>query len=180
MDVLAASVLGVEVPDTRPVFLVVVAVHVLAGLGAVISGVLAMLAAKRPGRHPRAGRRYLWALGVMAVTAAVLAGLRWSDDVHLLVLGVLALVLAGVGYRARRRHRPGWRSSHIIGMGGSYVVLLTAFYVDNGPHLPGWDRLPPVALWLLPALIGTPVIIWAVLRHREPRHPTPAISPPRP
>lgn len=180
MQKLAASVLGVEVPDTRPVFLVFVAVHVLAGLVAVIAGVLAMVATKRPGRHPRAARTYLVALAVVAATAAVLAGLRWPEDVHLLALGVLTIALAAVGYRARRRRRPGWRRPHIVGMGGSFVVLLTAFYVDNGPHLPVWDRLPPVALWLAPALIGAPLIIRAVRRHHGPRHSTPAISPPRP
>jgi len=25
-------------------------------------------------------------------------------------------------------------------LGVSYVALLTAFYVENGPHLPLWDR----------------------------------------
>ena len=35
-------------------------------------------------------------------------------------------------------------------MGLSYMAMLTAFYVDNGPHLPLWDRLPTVAFWLLP------------------------------
>lgn len=142
MIVLADPVFGVEVPDTSPVFLTFVAVHVLAGLLAVVAGVRAMLVAKRPGRHPRAGRAYLWALGVVAGTAVVLAGLRWPQDIHLLALGLLAVTLAAWGYRARRLHRRGWRRAHIVGMGGSYVVLLTAFYVDNGPNLPGWDRLP--------------------------------------
>ena len=47
--------------------------------------------------------------------------------------------------------------------------MLTAFYVDNGPHLPLWDRLPPLTFWVLPAAIGAPVIARAVLaaRHRE-------------
>ena len=34
---------------------------------------------------------------------------------------------------------------------GSYAPLLTGFYVDNGPHLPLWDRLPHLSYWLLPA-----------------------------
>jgi hypothetical protein len=47
----------------------------------------------------------------------------------------------------------------------SYIVLLTAFYVDNGPHLPLWDRLPGVAYWTLPAVVGLPLVIRAERRH---------------
>jgi hypothetical protein len=56
-------------------------------------------------------------------------------------------------------------------MGVGYVAMLTAFYVDNGPHLPLWDRLPPLAFWLLPSVIGAPLIARAIrrARHREPR-----------
>jgi hypothetical protein len=50
------------------------------------------------------------------------------------------------------------------GMGGSYIALLTAFYVDNGPFLPLWNRLPHWTYWLLPAVIGMP-LIWRPL-HR--------------
>jgi len=45
--------------------------------------------------------------------------------------------------------------------------MLTAFYVDNGPHLPLWDRLPVLAFWLLPSAIGAPIIIRAVMRARH-------------
>jgi hypothetical protein len=47
----------------------------------------------------------------------------------------------------------------------SYILLLTAFYVDNGPNLPLWNKLPPLAFWLMPAVIGAPIVIWALLRH---------------
>jgi hypothetical protein len=50
------------------------------------------------------------------------------------------------------------------GMGGSYIALLTAVYVDNGPFLPLWNRLPHWTYWLLPAIIGMP-LIWRPL-HR--------------
>jgi hypothetical protein len=48
-------------------------------------------------------------------------------------------------------------------MGGSYIALLTGFYVDNGAFLPVWDRLPHLTCWLLPSLIGEP-LIWRALR----------------
>jgi hypothetical protein len=134
-----------------PVFLAILVVHVPAGLTAVVAGALAASARKRPGRHPKAGRVYLWALGTTAVTATGRAALRWREDAHLFLLGALALALGLYGYRARRRARSGWPPHHAIGMAGSYVVMLTAFYVDNGPHLPLWDRLPHLTYWLLPA-----------------------------
>ena len=39
----------------------------------------------------------------------------------------------------------GWLTMHIIGMSLSYIALVTAFYVDSGPKLPLWDRLPSIA-----------------------------------
>ena len=47
----------------------------------------------------------------------------------------------------------------------AFILLLTAFYVDNGPHLPLWRSLPPLAHWLLPGVIGFPVLIWVLRRH---------------
>jgi hypothetical protein len=41
-------------------------------------------------------------------------------------------------------------------MSASYVLLLTAFYVDNGKHLPVWRSLPHLAYWLLPSAVGLP------------------------
>jgi hypothetical protein len=49
-------------------------------------------------------------------------------------------------------------------MGGSYIALFTGFYVDNGPSLPLWNRLPHIAYWVLPSLIGIPLILRALDR----------------
>ena len=58
-----------------------------------------------------------------------------------------------------------WLQLHISALGMSYVLLLTAFYVDNGPHLPLWNKLPAIAFWLLPAAIGVPLSVRALLYH---------------
>ena len=50
-------------------------------------------------------------------------------------------------------------------MGLSYVLLLTAFYLDNGRNLPLWRELPQWAFWVLPSAIGGPIIVYALLRH---------------
>lgn len=158
-------VLGIPIPSTSPVFLGVVAVHVLFGLVCVVAGAIAMLSPKRRGRHPMFGTIYYWGLVVVFVTASGLSVVRWAENDHLFILGVLAFIAASLGRAARRRRWLGWVPLHIVGMGLSYILLLTAFYVDNGKNLPLWKELPPLAYWLLPAAIGLPLIIRALLRH---------------
>jgi len=166
----AARILGDHVGSTAPVFLAFLAVHVIAGLTAVITGAVAALARKGSRRHIRAGRGFYRAISVVVATAAVLAAMRWRQDYPLFIIGAVAFTAATVGYQHRRRHRPG-DTAHIAGMGTAYVAMLTAFYVDNGPHLPLWDRLPAVAFWLLPSAIGAPVIARAILRARQAGSP---------
>jgi hypothetical protein len=148
-----------------PLFTLLLLVHVPAGLTGVVTGAGAMLSPKAPGRHPRYGGVYLPSLAVVFATATGMAALRWHEDAYLFVLGTLSFSLGAVGYAARRFAWPGWRTPHIAGMGLSYVVLLTAFYVDNGPRLPVWDRLPSVALWVGPSAIGLPLLLRALRRH---------------
>jgi hypothetical protein len=160
------NVLGLEIPDAGPVFFAALAVHVLAGGTCVVAGALAATARKRPGRHPKAGQVYLWGLGVVFVTATVMAGIRWREDRHLFAIATVAFGLGLFGWRARRVRRPGWPRRHAVGMGGSYIALFTGFYVDNGPQLPVWDRLPHWTYWVIPAAVGIPLIWWASRRFR--------------
>jgi hypothetical protein len=159
----AGRILGTEVGSTAPVFLAFLAVHVLAGITAVASGAVAALARKGGPRHIQAGRLYYRAITVVFITVAILAAVRWRQDYYLFILGATAFTAATIGYQHRRRHRPG-DTGHIAGMGAAYVVMVTAFYVDNGPHLPLWDRLPTLAFWLLPSAIGAPIITRAIIR----------------
>jgi hypothetical protein len=161
-----SRILGTEVGSAAPVFLAFLAVHVLAGLAAVVTGAAAALARKGSPRHVRAGRWYYRAITVVFATATILAVMRWRQDYHLFLIGAVAFAAAFIGYQHRRRHRPG-DGGHIAGMGISYVAMLTAFYVDNGPHLPLWDRLPALAFWLLPSAVGAPIIARALTRARH-------------
>ena len=155
-----------DVGSTAPVFLAFLAIHVIAGLTAVLTGAVAALARKGSARHIRAGRWFYRAITVVFATATILAAMRWRQDYHLFIIGAVAFTAATIGYQHRRRHRPG-DTGHITGMGVAYVAMLTAFYVDNGPHLPLWDRLPALAFWLLPSAIGAPIIARAVIRARH-------------
>ncbi len=150
-----------------PMFPIALALHVVAALTAVVSGALAAAARKGPGRHPRAGTVYLYALAAVFVSVTIMAALRWDRDWHLFVIAAVALGLAVAGRRARRRARDTrgtlWHGGTLA---GSYVLLFTGFYVDNGPRLPLWDRLPHLAYWFIPAAVGTALTWWALARYR--------------
>jgi hypothetical protein len=143
----------------------VVAMHVVMGLACVMTGLVAMLSAKRPGRHPTAGTLYYWSLALVFVSMSALSAMRWPADTHLFVLGALSFLAASVGRAARRGRWHGWLKVHITGMGLSYILLLTAFYVDNGANLPLWRALPALAYWAAPSLVGLPILVRALLRH---------------
>lgn len=160
-------VFGIHVPSTAPLFLVLLAVHLAAALVAVICGAgAALVRRKGRGRHSRLGQVYFWSISVVFATATGMAALRWRQDYPLVLIGGVAFACALTGAMARRRRWPG-DGVHIAGMGGSYVAMLTAFYVDNGRQLPVWDRLPTLAYWLVPAAVGFPLIARAIHRARR-------------
>lgn len=154
-------VAGLDVGSNSPVFLVFVGAHVAAGLISVVTGAVAALSPKGRGRHSNVGKVYFEGICTVFATATALAIMRWREDYGLFLIGLVAFALALTGFTARVRHWPG-DNVHISCMGGSYVAMLTAFYVDNGKHLPLWDRLPMVAFWVLPSVVGVPLIIRAI------------------
>jgi uncharacterized membrane protein len=178
MSQLARQVFGLPIPDEGVVFDTALAFHITAGLTCVVTGALAATAPKRPGCHTLSGRIFLWSLAVVFASSTTMAVLRFAEDWHLLVIGTVAFGAGCLGYLARRGRRPGWLRAHIPAMGGAYIALFTGFYVDNGPHLPVWDRLPGLAYWLLPSLVGVPLILRALARRRLLRVRT--VSPARP
>jgi hypothetical protein len=159
---------GIPLPSDSPVFLSIVGVHVLAGIVATFAGICAMLFKKGPGRHPRAGTIFYWSLVVVSATMATLALMRWAEDKHLFALGVLSFASATLARTALRNRWSRFIIVHIVGMGAAYILMLTAFYVDNGKSLPIWRQLPVATYWLLPSAVGIPLIIRA-LRARSLR-----------
>jgi hypothetical protein len=148
-------------------------VHAWAGLTTGMTGVVAFRAPKRRARHPRWGERYLWAYTVVFLTATILSAQRWGTDAYLFFLAALGYGLALCGYAARRFRREPWLMhcfgeqwviAHIIGMIGSYIVLWTAFYVDNAHLIPLLNQLPPLTFWVLPTVIGLPFIVLSISR----------------
>ena len=165
------EIAGIHIPCNNIIFLAILALHIPFGITCVVTGIVAMLSKKRPGRHPTWGTAYYWCLSVVFTSACLLSALRWAEDYYLFILGSLSFAAATFGRTAHQRRWRGWVRLHITGMGSSYILLLTAFYVDNGRFLPFWKELPPIALWLLPSVIGLPLIVYALLRHPLVRRP---------
>ena len=144
---------------------VVLGIHIPLGLTCVVVGLTAMLSKKGRGRHSTCGKIYFWCLSALAASATYLSIARWAENYHLFVLGMLSFALAWFGRTAMQKRWPNCVRLHITGMGLSYVVLLIAFYVDNGKQLPIWRDLPRFTYWLLPLAVGVPLVIRALLWH---------------
>jgi hypothetical protein len=161
------NIAGFQIPSGSRIFLTILAIHVPVGIVAVVTGVAAMLSDKRSVTHPRFGSIYFWSLGVLFITSTGLAVTRWREDYYLFFLGALSFSTAVTGRTARRQR---WKMPidlHIVGMGVSYIAMLTAFYVDNGKNLPIWRELPHLTYWLLPSAVGLPLIVWALRRYQN-------------
>jgi hypothetical protein len=156
---------GLPIPTSAPLFVAFLVPHLLAGITCVVFGIVAMVSRKQKGRHSKAGTVYYYGLSVIFITGAGLASMRWGADRYLFILGTLSFALASIGRYTLRQRSPGGIRLHVTGMGFSYVVMLIAFYMDNGPNLPLWRDLPPAAYWLIPLLVGIPFIGYAFLKH---------------
>ena len=156
---------GIPIPSNAPLFLGVLFVHVAAGLTSVGAGAVAAMSAKRAPRHPRVGAVYFWALVVAVLSMFILSVSRWSEDRILVVIGVASLAAALIARSSIRRYGRAKLKRHILGMGTSYTLMLVAFYVDNGAHLPLWRNLPTATYWGFPMAIGALLTGLAVYRH---------------
>jgi hypothetical protein len=141
------------------------AIHIATGTTGLILGPLAMRAPKRRVPHTRLGETYHWIMLTVCLSAAGLAILAWDRLWWFLAIAAFSYANALVGYLAAKRRRPGWLRAHIGGMGGSYIALVTALLVVNiGQQLP--------VVWILPTVVGSPVIAWIINevdRGRRPR-----------
>jgi len=159
-------------------FFLPLVVHILAGLTTGITGVVMFSLPKRRGGHHRWESGYVWVYTVVFLTATMLSVQRWQADAYLFFLAVIGYGLALGGYGVRRFRQepqvgdmPGkpWLVVHIVGMIGSYVVLWTAFFVDNAQRIPGLNQLPPLTFWVLPSLIGLAFLVVSLSRFAPKR-----------
>ncbi len=164
--VTASRILGDQVGSTAPAFLAFLALHVTAGLTAMITGATAALARKgSPRRHPALAAGTTGRSPPCSPPLSAWPSCAGRKDYYLVIIGAATFTAATIGYLHRRLHRPG-DLGHIAGMGIAYAAMLTAFFVDNGPHLPLWDRLPALTFWFLPSAVAAPLIVRALIRYR--------------
>lgn len=160
------EVAGIGMLFESSAFFPILGVHILVGLVCVVTGIVTIASEKRAGLHPRCGTIYHRGLAVLVTSGGFLAAAHWTDDRLLLVLRGVSFGASSLGRTARRRHWQTWVGTHIISMGCSFIAMLTAFCVEEGKSLPGLSGSPRLTYWFLPALVGTPFIVRALVRHR--------------
>ena len=150
---------------------VLIVIHIAAGSLGLLVGPAAMLAPKRPGRHPRLGLAYQVLTGTLCLSAFGLVAYRpalwWLG-----LVGAATWAAATAGWWVRRRRFDGWLTWHIGLMCGSYISFVTAFLVVN------LGLGSPLA-WIAPTLIGTPLIARTTARtlRKPPPRPLPEPAP---
>jgi hypothetical protein len=138
------------------------AVHVAAGSVGLVLGPILFAARKRPGLHTAGGEIYHWNFVVLFVSAVGLALLDWDRVWWLAFVGAFSYAFALRGYLAAKRRRPGWLAAHVSGQGGSYIAMTTALLVVNTQGLADSGGFLAIVPWLLPTLIGTPLIAYTI------------------
>lgn len=138
--------------DVRALLLVV---HVGAGCTGLLVGAAAALVRRRRSWHVPVGRAYQAVVALMTSSAVVLAATAVVTPWGLVVIAVATEAAAVTGWVVARRRRPGWLPVHVSFILGSYVSFVTAALMTN------WSS--PLA-WVLPTLIGSPLIAWAARR----------------
>lgn len=141
---------------------IILKAHVAAGILGMVLGPLAIRAERGPPHRSRAGGGYHWSVLLVALTATVLAVLDWAALWWLSLLAALSYALALLGVLAPRRHGRGWCRAYAHGQGGSYIALVTALLVVS------LDGPAGTAAWILPTLVGLPLIERRVARMRGP------------
>ncbi|MCD7035024.1 DUF2306 domain-containing protein [Metabacillus sp. GX 13764] len=139
-------------------------VHIAAGCICLLFGPLAMGAAKKNKYHRIFGEIYHASFAVILLSSVTLAVMHWETSAYLMYVGIFSYSFAITGYLAVKLKRKNWLSMHISGMLGSYIAVVTAVLVVNGQRIPGLNLLPVWALWILPTLIGSPLITLVNIR----------------
>lgn len=135
---------------------VLLTIHVVSGSLGLVLGPVAMTAAKRRGRHTRAGVGYQLAMALLTMSAVGLAALSFGRLYYLAAIAAATQAAALGGWWVQERRPAGWVPVHVSLMCGSYISLVTALLVVNFPN--------PVS-WVLPTVVGSPLIGMTAARH---------------
>ncbi|GGG14064.1 DUF2306 domain-containing protein [Paenibacillus abyssi] len=138
--------------------MIMLIMHIISGYLALGIGIAAMLAPKKRGRHTTSGSIYFWLVTVVCASAIVMSIMNWEVSSYLFYVAIFSYVFALFGYIAYKMKWKNWMVSHIAGMGGSYIAIVTGFIVVNQSNAPFLAEVPSLVLWLLPTIVGTPIL----------------------
>ena len=92
-----------------------------------------------------------------------MAAIRWRQDAHLFAIRIIAFGLGLFGHQARRHLRPGWPTRH-ANRRGRFLTSPAHRLLCRQWTLPARrDRLTHLVSWMLPGVLGAP-LIWLALR----------------
>ena len=146
--------------------------HAACGGLALLAGPVAMFSRKRRGVHTRSGWLYTMLALATCLSALALVSLEgWTRYWILGAISIATLASVMIGFLAARRKWRNWITAHIVGQLSSYISMVTAFVVVNRSMVREITGLPSLWCWILPTLIGTPLIMLAVSRASRPAGP---------
>ncbi len=140
------------------VFKTLLIIHILTGIICLITGLCAGFSKKKKGRHTIFGEIYHGSFVLVFITAIAMSILHWEESAYLFYIAIFSYSLALLGYLAAKRRWKNWIGTHIGGMLGSYIGIVTATLVVNATDIPFLNELPILTVWFLPTMIGTPII----------------------
>lgn len=155
-------------------FEIVLYVHIACAVSAFSLAPFAIFSQKKSGWHTRVGTIYHWLLCVACILAIPISILRWEKNWYLLFVAIISYAFAFVGYRAGVKRFSGWLQWHIAGMLGSYIAMWTAFLVVGARSIPILDQVLSFVLWILPTILGTPLIYLVRKRARNSKYSLPS------
>jgi hypothetical protein len=141
---------------------VVLVIHIAAGVVGVLVGPPVLYAAAG-GRVGRLAGAYHASVLLVCVSAGALAALDFARLWWFVLIAAASYGFALSAYVAARSRRPGWLPRYIRGQGGAYIALWTAIVVVSVPDLP--------VVWLVPAVVGSPLVEWYAHRARAVTRP---------
>jgi len=147
--------------------------HIVSGIVCLVSGIFAMSYKKRRGKHTLAGEIYHGSYVLVFISAVVMSIVHWEESAYLFYIAVFSYALAIMGYLAGKRRWKNWLGTHIGGMLGSYIGIVTATIVVNIPKVPVLNEIPVLIFWFLPTIIGTPFIIMVGQKYKPKKRTKP-------